>query len=111
MKKLLFGICCSFLVSSCIIHNPKPKDCNVRTETIINISEGSTCDILFSDIHGDHYYLNRGLVIGLNLDSLNAKVLNKSVTLHLPKLIGGLITSEHIAQLAVGDEVIFTKFK
>ena len=48
--------------------------------------------------------------MGLNLDSLNAKVLNKSVTLHLPKLMGGLITSEHIAQLAVVNEVIFTEF-
>jgi len=48
--------------------------------------------------------------MGLNLDSLNAIVLNKTVTLHLPKLLGGLVTSEHIAQLKVGEEIIFTEF-
>ena len=49
--------------------------------------------------------------MGLNLDSLNAKVLNKTVTLHLPKMLGGLVTSEHIAQLKVGEEIIFTEFR
>ena len=111
MKYLLLLIFCLLLVSSCIIHNLKPEECHVQTETIINIREGSTNDIVFSNKHGDHYYINRGLEMGLNLDSLNANVLNKSVTLHLPKLMGGLITSEHIAQLVVGDEVIFTEFQ
>ncbi len=67
--------------------------------------------LYLSDTHGDHYYINKGLEMGLNLDSLNAKVLNKTVTLHLPKLLGSLVTSEHIAQLKVGKEIIFTEFK
>ena len=66
-------------------------------------------DIVFSDTHGDHYYINRGLERGLNLDSLRAKVLNKKVTLHLPKLM--LSTSEHIAQLAIEDAIIYTEFE
>ncbi len=85
------------LFTSCVIKNPKPKECYVITETIINIKEGTSNDIVFSDSHGDHYYINRGLEMELNLDSLNAKVLNKTVTLHLPKLLGDLVTSEHIA--------------
>ena len=64
---------------------------------------------MFHDNGTDDYYINRGLEHGLNLDSLNAKVLNKTVTLHLPKLMFG--TSKHIAQLAIGDEIIFTEFK
>ena len=59
----------------------------------------------------DYFYINRGLERGLNLETLNAKVLNKTVTLHLPKLLGGAVTSEHIAQLALEDEIIFTEFK
>jgi hypothetical protein len=90
MKKLIRLIFCSFLASSCIIHNPKPEKCFAQTETIINIRERSTNDILFSDTHGDNYYINGGLELVLNLDSLNAKVLNKTVTLHLPKLMGDL---------------------
>ncbi len=95
---------------SCIIKDPKPEDCVIQTETIINIKEGTSFDIVFSDSHGDHYYINRGLERGLNLDSLNAKVLNKSVNLHLAKVLGGLVISEHITQLSVDDAIIFTEF-
>lgn len=103
---IVFTVILSF--TSCIINNPKPEECDIEVEKIINIKEGTSFDIIFSDSHGDHYYINRGLERGLNLDSLNAKVLNKTVTLHLPKLFYG--TSEHIAQLAIGDEIIFTEF-
>lgn len=93
---------------SCIINNPKPEECEVITTTIIKIEEGSSYDIVFRTNGTDYYYINRGLEQGLNLDSLNAKVLNKTVTLHLPRLIFG--TSEHISQLTVGDEIIFSEF-
>ena len=66
---------------------------------------------MFHDDNKDFYYINRGLELGLNLDSLNAKVLNKTVTLHLPQLFGGLVTSEHFVELKVGEEIIFTEFK
>ena len=96
------------LLQSCIINNPQPESCAVVEVKIVKISEGTSYDIMFRDSHGDRYYINRGLEQGLNLDSLNAKVLNKTVTLHLPKLALG--TSEHIAQMAIEDEVIFTEF-
>ncbi|MEY8869369.1 hypothetical protein AB9K24_07670 [Meridianimaribacter flavus] len=94
---------------SCIINNPKPEECTVVTAKIANITEGTSYDIVFHDDKTDFFYINRGLERGLNLDTLNAKVLNKTVTLHLPKLWLG--TSEHIAQLAIGDEIIFTEFE
>lgn len=110
MKKLLILLAVFFL-TSCAIKDPKPEDCKVRTVTINSISKGSSFDIIFFSNSGDRFYINRGLELGLNLDSLNAKVLNKSVTLHLPKLLGGTIISEHIAQLAIGEEIIFTEFE
>ena len=58
--------------------------------------------------NADFYYINRGLEQGLNLDALNAKVLNKTVTLHLPKMIYG--TSNHIAQLVLGEDIIYSEF-
>ena len=93
---------------SCIISNTQPEDCIIETVKIVKITEGPSYDIVFHDDGTDYYYINRGLEQGLNLDSLNAKVLNKSVTLHLPKLFFG--TSEHIAQLAIEDEIIYTEF-
>ena len=98
----------AFTFVSCIINNPKPEECDIITTTIIKIEEGTSYDIVFRNKGSDFYYINRGLEQGLNLDSLNAKVLNKTVTLHLPRLFYG--TSEHIAQLTVGDEIIFSEF-
>ena len=105
---LVIGGIFILIISSSIIKNPLVEECHIQTERIIKIEEGTSHDIIFSDTHGDHYYINRGLERGLNLDSLNTKVLNKTVTLHLPKLWFG--TSEHIAQLAIDNEVIFTEF-
>ena len=98
------------MFSSCIIQNPKPEDCVTEMVTIVKITEGSSYDIVFHDDGTDYFYINRGLEHGLNLDSLRAKVLNKTVTLHLAKVLGG-ITSEHISQLAIGDEILYTEFK
>ncbi|TJY37985.1 hypothetical protein [Pontimicrobium aquaticum] len=98
-----------FLVfKSCVINNPQPENCDIVDVTIKKITEGSSYDIVFHDTGTDSYYIDRGLEQGLNLETLNAKVLNKTVTLHLPKLMFG--TSEHIAQLAIGDDIIFTEF-
>jgi len=98
-----------FLVfKSCVISNPQPEECEIVEVTINKITKGSSYDIVFHDDGTDFYYINRGLEQGLNLETLNAKVLNKTVTLHLPKMLFG--TSEHIAQMAIGDEIIFTEF-
>ena len=78
--------------------------------TISNITEGTSYDINFRDTNGKSYYINRGLEQGLNLEDLNTKVLNKTVTLHLAKVLGGFAVSEHIAQLSVEDNIIFTEF-
>lgn len=93
---------------SCIISNPKPSDCKIITSKIIELREGPTFDIGFTDDQGERFYINRGIESGLNLDSLNAKVLNKTVTLHLPILMFG--PSRHIAQLSVEDQIIYTEF-
>ena len=110
--RVVFAIVCiQFLVfTSCIINNLKPEDCLVLKTKIIKITEGNTLDIVFYDNKGDRFYINRGLEKGLILDSLNANILNKSVTLHLAKVLGGMATSEHIAQLAISETIIFTEF-
>lgn len=110
MKKLLV-LLAILTLASCEISNPKPEDCKLKVVTINSIKEGSSYDIIFFSNSGDRFYINRGLEQGLNLDSLKAKVLNKTVTLHLAKVLGGMATSEHISQLAVKDDILFTEFK
>lgn len=110
MKKSISLLTLLLFCASCIITNPKPEACVVENIKITRITKGPLNDIVFHDDGTDHYYINRGLELGLNLDSLNVKVLNKRVTLHLPKLLGGLVTSKHIAQLEIEDKIIFTEF-
>ena len=112
-RKLPFFVLALFLslflvLKSCVINNPQPEDYEIVEVTIKKITEGSSYDIMFHDTVTDYYYINRGLEQGLNLESLNTKVLNKTVTLHLPKMLLG--TSEHIVQMAIGVEIIFTEF-
>ncbi|GAA3774632.1 hypothetical protein [Corallibacter vietnamensis] len=97
------------LLGSLVINNTEKSSCVTETRTITKIEEATSYDITFETTSGQRYYINRGLERGLNLDSLNAKVLNKTVTLHLPKLWTGV--SSHISQLAIGDTIIFTEFK
>lgn len=94
---------------SCVIYKPKPSECVVITSKITALKAGSTLDIQFKGDQGDTYYINRGIESGLNLDTLNALVLNKTVTLHLPKLLFG--PSKHIAQLKLEGQILYTEFE
>jgi hypothetical protein len=97
-----------FFFKSCVIYNPKAAECKIVATKIIELRTGPTFDIQFKSDKGQHYYINRGIESGLNLDSLKTKVLNKTVTLHLPKMIYG--PSKHIAQLAVEENILYTEF-
>lgn len=109
MKQVVILILIACCFNSCIISNPRPEDCEIVETKVSKIKEGSSHDIMFFNHQGDFYYINRGLEQGLNLDSLNAKVLNKTVTLYLAKVPIG-VTTNHIAQLEVADEIIYTEF-
>ena len=108
IKKISLLFALALLLNSCMISNPKPEDCEIKEIQVAKIYEGGVKDIVFAEENGDFYYINRGLEQGYTLEDLEAKVLNKKVTLHLPNIIMG--TSNHIAQLEVGDEIIFTEF-
>lgn len=91
-----------------LINDPKPEECEVQTITIASIEEGSGYDIFITDTSGDRYYINRGLEQGLELNSLKKIGLNQKAIIHLPKFAIGV--SEHIAQLTIGDSIIYTEF-
>lgn len=108
MKKLLLLLTLSLFMNSCIINNPQPEECVIQEITITDITEGASNDIVIKDAGTDFFYINRGLENGLAIDDLKTKLLNKKVTLHLPKYWIG--TSEHIAQLAIDNEIIYSEF-
>jgi len=96
------------LLNGCVIQNPKPEECEVKEIVVHKIYEGGVKDIVFSEANGEFYYINRGLEQGYTLEGMEQKVLNKKVTLHLANTVMG--TSNHIAQLALKDEVVFSEF-
>ncbi len=114
MKKAIKFLCILpllalfFMLKSCIIQNPKPKDYEIKEITVAKISEGGTLDIVLYEADGDFYYINRGLDQGLTLEGIERRVLNKKVTLHLA--ITMMETSNHIAQLVIEDDIVFTEF-
>ena len=108
IRNLFLLISIAFLLKSCIIHDPKPEGCDVVTITVTEIAEGSSFDIVMKDSGSDYYYINRGLERGLTVEGLKEKILHKSVTLHLPKV--GVIQTEHIAQLALNTNILYTEF-
>jgi hypothetical protein len=66
-------------------------------------------DIVFAELARTFYSINIGLERRYTLEGIRKKVLNKNVTLYLASTITGS-SSNHIAQVAVGDEVLFTEF-
>ena len=110
-KSYLLCLLLIFFLQSCLIQNPKPEECAVVQSKIVKITEGSSYDIVLHSENDDFFYINRGIEAGLNIDSLRQKILNKTVTLHLARLFAGTVTSEHIAQLAVNDKILYTEFK
>jgi len=91
------------------IQNPSPTECEVIELTVREITEGGVKDIVFKEADSDLYYINRGLEQGLTIEALETQVLNKKVTLHLANTWMG--TSNHIAQISLGEDIIFTEFK
>ena len=106
---IILSFLVSFLCVSCLIQNPKKEDCDVKQITVARVYEGGVKDIVFAEENGKFYYINRGLEQGYTIEGVRKKVLNKSVTLHLASTLVGS-SSNHIAQLTVGDEVLFTEF-
>ena len=108
IKKTLILLAIPLLMVSCIIQNAQPEDCETKEIVVTEIKEGTSYDIVFKEKNDDRYYINRGLEHGLSMEELEEQVLNKKVTLHLYKFWFG--TSEHISQLTVDGNVLFTEF-
>ncbi|WP_299383714.1 hypothetical protein [uncultured Lacinutrix sp.] len=70
-----------------------------KAKEITKIAEGTALNSAYNVIHHEYYHIMHSHENGLNLDSLEVKVLNKTVTLHLPRILGSKITSEHITQI------------
>ncbi len=111
MKRILvLSFIISLLCTSCLIQNPKIEDSEVKEIKVTKVYEGGVKDIVFQEVDGSFYYINRGLEQGYTLEGFRKKVLNKNVTLHLASTLMGS-SSNHIAQIAVGKEILFTEFK
>lgn len=103
---VLFAV---LILHSCVINNPTAEDCIKKEIIITKIEEGTSNDIVLFDGKTDYYYINRGIEQGLDISVLREKLLNKKATLHLYKFLLG--TSEHISQLEVDNEILYTELQ
>jgi len=83
---------------------------------IIGVSEGGLKDIVIS-LKGarDIYYINKGIEKGLNVDDLNKKLMNKSVTILYakPRMLsrfGPMTDTRFITELRLDKEIIYSEF-
>ena len=97
------------LLKGMTIINPKMKNCTKQSMYVTKIEASSSMDIFLSGSNGKSYYINRGIERGLTVKELSQKVLHKEISVYLPKLLTGI--SNHISQLSIGDEILFTEFE
>ncbi len=109
MLKIIIALFFVVLLQSCIIQNPKKEDCITKEIKVVKVTEGGVKDLVFHEANGDFYYINRGLENGFTIEDTEAAVLNKTVTLHLYKFWFGT-ESEHISQLEVSGDVLYSEF-
>jgi len=98
-----------FLLQSCIINNAKQQECVVKQIVVSEIYHSNAADIFFKEANGDFYYINRGIERDLKIKQLEDSLVGKKITLHLYKFWFGY-QSNHISQLGLGDEILFTEF-
>ena len=82
---------------------------------VTKVEEGSGFDIVISLENDSHYYyINRGLQLGLTIEELQSKLLNKKVTLysiHRWTIFTRDGNMGHVSKLILGDQVIFNEIK
>ncbi len=109
ITKAIGAVACLFLLQSCIINNAKKQECIVKQIVVTQIYATDAADIFFKEANGDFYYINRGTERDLDLKQLERKVMGEKITLHLYKFWFD-IESNHISQLGLGEEILFTEF-
>ena len=107
--KAIVAMACLFFFESCIINNVKKQECIVKQIVVSEAYSSNAADIFFKEANGDFYYINRGLERGLKFSQLENMVMGKKITLYLYKFWFGH-QSNHISQLALDDEILFTEF-
>ena len=119
MKRLTFiflGIALVVFLAYSFTSVPKVEldDCILISGKVVSVKKGTSDDIqirLENDSH--YYYINDGVTKGVNLEQLNTKVLNKTVTLYCPNRWtitnpDGIIPQ--ISKMEKGTTVVYSEF-
>jgi len=108
-------ICVVFLVLGVLIISPVPipdeKDCLIVKGKVVEIYEAGVKDAVFR-LAGQNrtFYVNRGLERGLELEKLQAELMDKEITIKYPKYWTPLgNSSKHISKIESSGHTIFTE--
>lgn len=106
-----------FLIAAMLILRPVPivqEDRALEVEGLVKtIYEGGENDVVFLlEDNQTRYYINRGLEMGLNLESLQKELIGQEVLIKYPKYWTPLDWNDeikHLSKLVYGDSVYFNE--
>ena len=87
---------------------PAEKDCLVVRGVVESIYEAGDKDVVFQlKDQKNTFYVNRGLELGLDLNTLKADLLNKEVLIKYPDHFA----SGHISKIEAAGKIIYSELK
>jgi hypothetical protein len=87
---------------------PAEKDCLVVRGVVESIYEAGDKDVVFQlKDQKNTYYVNRGLELGLDLQTLKSDLVNKEVLIKYPDHF----SSGHISKIEAADKIIYSELK
>ncbi len=86
---------------------PDEKDCLVVKGIVADIYEAGEKDVVF-ELKGQSktFYINRGLELGLDLQTLRTDLLNKQITIKYPEHFTG---AGHISKLETAGRIVYSE--
>lgn len=113
--KIILSALFVLILQSCIVPIPAEKDCLIEKAKVTQIFEGGVKDVCFRLENTDIvYYINRGLEQELTLESLQAQLMGKEVTIKYPdyfSFLGSGKRTIHLCKLEYKNEVIYNELK
>lgn len=101
-------------VSCYDVSNTKEADCITLSGTIAEIYEAGDKDIVIKlDGHNEHFYINRGLERGLDLNELTQTLKGREIEIKYPRkmrLMSPANSSAHILEMKFQGQPLFSEF-
>lgn len=117
MKKIIIGFGILVLITAILILRPVPTitedNAIVKSGIVVDIYDGGGNDIVFNLKDDERvYYINRGLQLGLELNTLRESLIGNEIVIKYPKYWTPLDWNNqinHISIVEFDNEIVFNE--